>query len=57
MEEKKRKEKGRKIKKQNKGITLVALVITIVLNCCRSGRNHIKETNLKNILEKRINLL
>ena len=39
------------------GITLVALVITIVLNCCRSGRNHIKETNLKNILEKRINLL
>ncbi len=29
MEEKKRKEKGRKIKKQNKGITLVALVITI----------------------------
>ena len=25
--------KGRKIEKQNKGITLVALVITIVLNC------------------------
>ena len=25
------------------GITLVALVITIVLNCCRSGRYHIKE--------------
>lgn len=43
--------------RKNKGITLVALVITIVLNCCRSGRNHIKETNLKNILEKRINLL
>ena len=31
MEEKKRKEKGRKIKKQNKGITLVALVITIII--------------------------
>ena len=43
--------------RKNQGITLVALVITIVLNCCRSGRNHIKETNLKNILEKRINLL
>ena len=43
--------------KAEQGITLVALVITIVLNCCRSGRNHIKETNLKNILEKRINLL
>ena len=26
-----------------KGITLIALVITIVLNCCRSGRYHIKE--------------
>lgn len=43
--------------RKEQGITLVALVITIVLNCCRSGRNHIKETNLKNILEKRINLL
>ena len=28
-----------------------------VLNCCRSGRYHIKETNLINILEKKINLL
>ena len=25
-------------KKQEKGITLIALVITIVLNCYRSGR-------------------
>lgn len=47
----------KKMRKAEQGITLVALVITIVLNCCRSGRNHIKETNLKNILEKRINLL
>ena len=30
---------------------------TNVLNCCRSGRYHIKETNLINILEKKINLL
>ena len=51
------KRKHKKMAKSQKGITLVALVITIVLNCCRSGRNHIKETNLKNILEKRINLL
>ena len=43
--------------KEKNGITLVALVITIVLNCCRSGRYHIKETNLINILEKKINLL
>ena len=42
---------------QSSGITLIALVITIVLNCCRSGRYHIKETNLINILEKKINLL
>ena len=41
----------------NKGITLVALVITIVLNCWRSGRYHIEEINLMNILEKGINLL
>ena len=26
-------------KRDNKGITLIALVITIVLNCYRSGRN------------------
>ena len=44
------------LKKQN-GITLLALVVTIVLNCWRSGRYHIKETNLINILEKKINLL
>ena len=53
-------EKNRSTKqrlKQAKGITLIALVITIVLNCCRSGRYHIKETNLINILEKKINLL
>ena len=43
--------------RKEKGITLIALVITIVLNCCRSGRYHIKETNLINILEKKINLL
>ena len=49
--------RGKRKLKKEQGITLVALVITIVLNCCRSGRNHIKETNLKNILEKRINLL
>ena len=43
--------------KKAQGITLIALVVTIVLNCWRSGRYHIKGTNLKNILEKRINLL
>ena len=43
--------------KGSKGITLVALVITIVLNCWRSGRYHIEEINLMNILEKGINLL
>lgn len=48
--------KTKKTRKE-KGITLIALVITIVLNCCRSGRYHIKETNLINILEKKINLL
>ncbi len=32
-------EKERKMLKRNKGITLIALVITIVLNCYRSGRN------------------
>ena len=31
--------------RKEKGITLVALVITIVLNCCRSGRYHIKEVS------------
>ena len=39
----KKKEQDKKSKKTEKGITLVALVITIVLNCCRSGRYHIKE--------------
>ena len=48
--------KKKMLRKEN-GITLVALLITIVLNCCRSGRYHIKETNLINILEKKINLL
>ena len=47
----------KEILKNTKGITLVALVITIVLNCWRSGRYHIKETNLMNLLEKGINLL
>lgn len=28
----------KKLKKQVKGITLIALVVTIALNCCRSGR-------------------
>ena len=28
----------RELRKLNKGITLIALVITIVLNCYRSGR-------------------
>ena len=45
-----------KMKNAN-GITLLALVITIVLNCWRSGRYHIEETNLMNLLEKGINLL
>ncbi len=39
----------KKIEKENKkqrGITLVALVITIVLNCWRSGRYHKKEINI-----------
>ena len=31
--------KKRKWKNANKGITLIALVITIAPNCCRSGRN------------------
>ena len=46
MENKKIKEgrnnkmRQKEIKKlNNKGITLIALVITIVLNCYRSGRN------------------
>lgn len=43
--------------KKEKGITLVTLVITIVLNCWRSGRYHIKEINLINILENGTNLL
>ena len=30
--------KQKEIKKLNKGITLIALVITIALNCLRSGR-------------------
>ena len=30
-----------KSKKELKGITLIALVITIVLNCWRSGRNKV----------------
>ena len=34
-----------KINKEENGITLIALVITIVLNCCRSGRYHIKEVS------------
>ena len=31
--------KKEKLINTNKGITLIALVITIVLNCYRSGRN------------------
>lgn len=27
--------------KRNKGITLIALVVTIVLNSCRCGRNEL----------------
>ena len=27
-----------KLKRNVKGITLIALVVTIALNCCRSGR-------------------
>ena len=30
--------KKRKWKNANRGITLIALVISIALNCCRSGR-------------------
>ena len=39
---------------ENKKTTLIN---TIVLNCWRSGRYHIEETNLMNLLEKGINLL
>ncbi len=42
------KEKGRenkitmkKLKKQVKGITLIALVVTIVLNCCEAAMDRI----------------
>ena len=39
MKREKTKVKEQKIKKHfNKGITLIALVITIALNCVRSGR-------------------
>ena len=37
-ERKNTKEQHEKIIKKQKGITLIALVITIVLNCYRSGR-------------------
>ena len=33
--------KGKTSKNDVKGITLIALVITIVLNCWRSGRNKV----------------
>ena len=29
---------------RNKGITLIALIVTIVLNCWRSGRKKIRNT-------------
>ena len=31
----------RKLKKQVKGITLIALVVTIVLNCCEAAMDRI----------------
>ena len=31
----------KKIKKDVKGITLIALVVTIVLNCCEAAMNRI----------------
>ncbi len=33
------KENKKTLKRNERGITLIALVITIVLNCYRSGRN------------------
>ena len=37
-ERKNTKERDKKVIKKQKGITLIALVITIALNCLRSGR-------------------
>ena len=34
----------KKCKSSNKGITLIALIITIVLNCWRSGRKYLKNS-------------
>ena len=36
-----RKKQLRKIKRQVKGITLIALVVTIVLNCCEAAMDRI----------------
>ena len=33
----------KKVKKQNKGITLIALVITIVLNCCEAAMDRMNK--------------
>ncbi len=45
-------------KRKTKGITLIALVITIVLNCWRSGRNKVDNLlkNKKIILKNNITL-
>ena len=36
--------KCKSIQKGSKGITLIALIITIVLNCWRSGRKYLKNS-------------
>ncbi|MEI3356575.1 MAG: hypothetical protein V8R81_06050 [Clostridia bacterium] len=41
--------------KRNKGITLIALVITIVLNCCEAAMERMLK--IEKIIEKRANFL
>lgn len=47
---KKFKERGRKLKNNNYGITLIALVITVVLNCsCLAMERMLKNVNILKI--------
>ena len=45
-----------KLKKNVKGITLIALVVTIALNCQRSGRKFKRENKIKKLKKYRFSL-
>ncbi|MEI3356470.1 MAG: hypothetical protein V8R81_05425 [Clostridia bacterium] len=47
--------KKQKKQRKNKGITLIALVMTIVLNCCEAAMERMLK--IEKIIEKRANFL